>query len=322
MLNVFITVDTEVWCDGWDNLDQKFPEYFKKYIYGPTRQGNFALPGKLSILEEYNIPAVFFIEPLFSAKFGIEPLKEIVSIIQGKRQEIQLHLHTEWVDEAGDTLIPGTTKKIRNLTYCSRAQQSHLIQWGLQRMAEAGVENINAFRAGSYGANRDTLRAVADNKLVFDTSYNLSAELGVADIAPDKLLNQPYFIDGIYEYPVSVIKDPIRQRYRNVQINALSYKELVNCLEHAFESNWDSLVIVTHNFELLSRDKTSVDTYAVNRFRRLCQYLNNNRDRFNVTGFQDLSPTNIQSQPSIPSGKLLSAGLRYAEQTIRQFLYH
>lgn len=321
MLNVFITVDTEIWCNGWDNLDQKFPEYFKKYVYGPTKSGNYALPGKLAILEEYNIPAVFFVEPLFSAKFGIEPLQEIVGIIQDKNQEIQLHMHTEWVDEAGDTLLSGIPNKLPDLTYCSREQQTHLIRWGLERMAEVGVDSINAFRAGSYGANRDTLRAIADNKLTFDTSYNLSGSTGVADMAPGELLNQPRFIDNVYEYPVSVIKDPIRKNYRNAQINALSYKELVNCLNDAFEMKWDSLVVVTHNFELLNRDKTRVDKCALNRFRRFCEYLDNNRDRFNVTGFRDLPPKNIQPQPSAISGKLIPAGLRYVEQVSRRVLY-
>ncbi len=322
MLNVFITVDTEIWCSGWDNLDQKFPESFKKYVYGPTTAGNFALPGKLAILEEYNIPAVFFVEPLFSAKFGLEPLQEMVGLIQDRNQEIQLHMHTEWVDEVGDTLLPNVTNKLKDLTCCSRKQQSQLIQWGLARMAEVGVDNINAFRAGSFGANRDTLRAVADNGLTFDTSYNLSGPIGVADMAPGELLNQPRLIDNVYEYPVSVVKDPIRQTYKNVQINALSYTELVNYLNCAFELEWDSVVVVTHNFELLSHDKTRVDKFAEKRFRRFCQYLDNNRDRFNVTGFQGHTPNNIQPQPSITSGKLFPAGLRYMEQIARRFLYH
>ncbi len=321
MLNVFITVDTEIWCNGWNDLDKKFPEYFNKYIYGTTAEGDFALPGKLSILEEYNIPAIFFVEPLFSAKFGLEPLKEIVEILQEKNQEIQLHIHPEWVDEVDDRLLSGITNKISNLTCCSREQQSYLIRWGLERLSEAGVNNINAFRAGSYGANLDTLRAVADNKLTFDTSYNLSGSIGVSDIAPGELLNQPRFIENVYEYPVSVVKDPIRQNYRNVQINAFSYTELKNYLDSAYEMGWDSVVVVTHNFELLSRDKTQVDKFAVRRFRRLCQYLDSNRDRFNVSGFRELAPKNIQPQPSITTGKLIPAGLRYVEQVVRRGLY-
>lgn len=32
MLNVFITVDTEIWCDGWEDLDRKFPKYFNSTL--------------------------------------------------------------------------------------------------------------------------------------------------------------------------------------------------------------------------------------------------------------------------------------------------
>lgn len=322
MLNVFITVDTEIWCDGWNDLDRKFPKYFKSYVYGPTSDGNFALPGTLSILEEYNLPAVFFVEPLFSERFGIEPLKEMVGLLQEKNQEIQLHMHPEWVDEVGDRLLPGIRKKIPNMTRCTQEQQSQLIRWAIQRMHEAGVSHINAFRAGGFCANRATLHAVAENHLVFDSSYNLSGPIGVADIAPGELLHQPRYIDNVYEYPLSVIKDPIRRNYRNVQINALSLAELIHCLETGFEEAWDSVVIVTHNFELLSRDKTKVDKIVRKRFQRFCQYLDNNRDRFNVRGFRDLVPKDIQPQPPVVSGNLIPAGLRYAEQALRELLYH
>ena len=47
MLDVFITVDVEVWCDGWNDLDTKFPNAFKRYIYGPTSGGNYGLPYQL-----------------------------------------------------------------------------------------------------------------------------------------------------------------------------------------------------------------------------------------------------------------------------------
>jgi len=322
MLNVFITVDTEIWCGAWEDLDRKFPESFKSYVYGPTSDGNWALPGTLSILENYGLSAVFLVEPLFSERFGIEPLREIIGLLQEKNQEIQLHMHPEWVNEVDDRLLSGVKEKIPNMTLCSEAQQTQLIQWGIARMAAAGVEGINAFRAGSFCANRATLKAVAANKLVFDTSYNLSGPIGVTDMAAGELLNQPRHVDGIYEYPVSIIRDPIRGYYRNVQINALSLTELINYLETAFEQNWDSVVIVTHNFELLNRDKTRVDKIVRKRFDRFCQYLAKNRDRFNVRGFQDLNPKDINPQPAIVAGQLIPAGMRYAEQVLRRILYH
>jgi len=42
---------------------------------------------------------VFFVEPVFSGRFGLEPLSEIVGLLQEGRQELRLNLHTEWMDE-------------------------------------------------------------------------------------------------------------------------------------------------------------------------------------------------------------------------------
>lgn len=320
MLNVFITVDTEVWCNGWDNLDDKFPEYFKKYVYGKTDEGDYALPETLRILKNHNLPAVFFVEPLFSARFGLESLREMVELIQEYDQEIQLHLHPEWVDEVGHELLSDITEKNPSMSGFNLQQQSQLISWGLERLAQAGVKNINAFRAGSYAANRDTLRAVADNGLVFDSSYNLASEQGVADIAPGEILTQPCFIDGVYEYPVSIIQDKSKKN-RILQITACSYQEFVNSLNKAYELQLDSMVIVTHNFELLSPDKSRVDKLVHKRFNNICQFLSNNRERFNVRGFQGLKPVDITTQPEIIRGSGFYTGLRIVEQIYRRLLY-
>ena len=189
-------------------------------------------------------------------------------------------------------------------------------------MSEAGANKINAFRAGGYCANRDTLRALSDNKLTFDTSYNPAGPIGVTDMAPGEILSQPRFIDNIYEYPVSTIRDPLTKNYRHMQINSLSSAEILYCLDSAYAMGFDSLVIVSHNFELLSPDKKRVDAYALKRFRRLCQYLDNNRDRFHTRGFRDLVPRDVQPQPSIIFGQLISAGRRSMEQAVRRALYH
>ena len=63
MLKVFFTVDTEIWCGGWDDLDRKFPDAFQRYVYGPTDQGNYALPMTMEILSDHGLKGVFFVEP-------------------------------------------------------------------------------------------------------------------------------------------------------------------------------------------------------------------------------------------------------------------
>src|SRR5262245_63636701 len=80
MLDVFFTVDVEIWCDGWDDLDAKFPAAYRRYIYGPTREGDYALPGTLKILNDHGLTGVFFVEPLFATRFGLEPLQEVIGL--------------------------------------------------------------------------------------------------------------------------------------------------------------------------------------------------------------------------------------------------
>ena len=105
MMDVFLTVDVEVWCDGWDNIDTKFPDAFQRYIYGATSRGDYGLPYQLNQLGEHGLIGVFFVEPLFSTRFGSAPLAEIVGLVREAGHEIQLHLHTEWVDESKEPLL-------------------------------------------------------------------------------------------------------------------------------------------------------------------------------------------------------------------------
>ena len=123
MLKVFFTVDTEIWCGGWDDLDRKFPDAFQRYVYGPTDQGNYALPMTMEILSDHGLKGVFFVEPLFAARFGIAPLKELVELIQSAGHEVQLHMHTEWVDEVHDGSLPSVDGKRENMRLFSQAEQ-------------------------------------------------------------------------------------------------------------------------------------------------------------------------------------------------------
>tara|TARA_R110001583_G_scaffold154316_1_gene305975 strand:+ start:1096 stop:2061 length:966 start_codon:yes stop_codon:yes gene_type:complete len=320
MLDVYITIDTEIWCGDWNNVDASFPEAFRKYIYGPTKQGDYALPATLSILQEHGLEGVFFVEPLFSARFGIGALEEIVGLIRDKDQEIQLHLHSEWINEARPSLLEEVISKTPLLTLLNEDQQFKLIQWGLQRLEDAGGGRANAFRAGSYGANRATLKALKRNGILFDTSYNLDAINGVHDLSPDELLVQPKTEEGVCIYPVSVYRTGDGKGYRNVQITALSYPELVRYLEFAHDSGWDSVVIVSHNFELLSPDKSSVDEIVARRFVKLCHYLDKNRDRYQVKGFKK-SLVKDCVQPIPPKTRIDQVGLRYIEQFLRKIKY-
>ncbi len=63
-MKVYLTFDVEIWCNGWDDLDGRFPSSFERYVYGRSRHGDYALPKTLEILAGTGLTGVFFVEPL------------------------------------------------------------------------------------------------------------------------------------------------------------------------------------------------------------------------------------------------------------------
>jgi hypothetical protein len=317
MLDVFFTIDVEVWCDGWHNIDEKFPSAFRKYIYGPTAKGDFGLPYQLNVLEQHGLTGVCFIEPLFAARFGEQPLAEIVGLVRESEQEAQLHLHTEWVDESRVPLLEGVNSKRQHLRYFSKDEQTILIATGSKLLHRAGVTDINAFRAGSFGFNRDTLGALATNGIAFDSSYNASLFGPDSGVMPGVTVVEPVECDGVYEYPMTVFKDGTGS-LRHAQLTSCSYQEIEGLLWLALETGRNSFVILSHGSELLNQAKDRPDDVVVKRFQKLCSFLDKNRDSFRVQGFQGLEPQVTLLQPAPLASPIWKTGARMLEQAYRR----
>lgn len=316
-LDVFFTVDVEVWCDGWQDIDARFPDAFQRYVYGPTRRGNYGLPYTLDLLNEHGLAGVFFVEPLFATRFGEQPLAQIVSLIESSGHEVQLHLHTEWVDEARQPLLENVTGKKQFLHYFSLDEQTRLIALGLKLLRQAGARDVNAFRAGSFGFNRDTLDALAANGISFDSSYNAVAFGPTSGVMPGTLLLEPIACAGIHEYPLTVFRDGMH-KLRPAQLTACSHAEIESVLWQALESGRRAVVLLSHNFELLNIAKTRPDDVVVQRFRKLCAFLSRNRDSFNVRGFRGLTGEHVAMQPPPLTTAAWRTGVRVVEQTLRR----
>jgi len=286
-LDVFFTIDVEVWCDGWRDIDAKFPDAFRRYIHGPTPKGQYGLPFQLRLLNESGLRAVCFVEPLFAMRFGSDPLAEIVALVRDAGHEPQLHLHTEWVDEARVPLFPGVTGKRQYLRQFSLAEQSTLIKAGRKLLAQAGAPDVAAFRAGSFGFNRDTLRALQRNGMSIDSSYNATMFGPDSGVMTGGTLYDVALIDEMLEFPMTVFQAG-SLRPRHVQLGACSYAEIEGLLWRALEAGQRSFVILSHNFELLNPSQTGVDEVVVNRLRRLCAFFGRNTDSFYVRGFDGL----------------------------------
>ncbi len=317
MLDVFFSVDVEVWCNEWENLDEEFPDAFRRYVHGRTASGNFGLPYTVQVLREHGLQGVFFVEPLFSTRFGSQPLQEIVGLIREGGQEIQLHLHPEWVDESIEPLLENIDGKRQHLRYYSCTEQEILIAAGKRLIAQAGGGKCAAFRAGSFGFNRDTLAALAVNNIRFDSSYNATLFGLDSGVAPGQVMVDTFECDGVYEYPMTVFDDGTRS-LRHAQLTACSHREMEGLLWQALETGRRSFMILSHNFELLNTTRDRPDEVVVSRFRKLCAFLDRNRDSFNLRGFEGLSPNPATLQPAPLKSPAWKTVLRVLEQAGRR----
>jgi hypothetical protein len=321
-LRVFITVDTEVWPRRADWRTTKLGRDLESEIYGVTAAGDFGIAHQMDVLNSQGLKAVFLVESLFACAVGIEPLHNIVELIQGKGHEVQLHIHSEWLEWIEPSLLPG--RRGQNLKDFSEDEQALLIGMAATNLRGAGARDVCAFRAGNYGANFDTLRALARNGLRYDTSHNayyLNSDCG---LRTDETLLQPRLISGVWEFPIANFGD-WPGHIRHAQICACSAAEMESALFDAWRKKWYAFVLVSHSFELLKGrkqiDRPLLPDHIVNRrFERLCRFLGNNRDKFCTRGFADLDPDSIPQGESVRPlrGRLHQTAARLVEQVARR----
>jgi hypothetical protein len=317
-VQVFFTVDVEIWCDGWKDIDSKFNGAFRRYVYGDTPAGKFGLPFIVKTLRDHGLVGNFFTESLFAARFGLSPLTEIVQIIASHGQDIQLHLHPEWADEATVPLLPQSARKRPLLRDFTANEQVTLIAKGIELLEAAGAAHPIAFRAGSFGLGRDTFGALEANAIAIDASYNYCQFGQQTGISPEGPLLQPARVDGITEYPMSFFIDGLG-RPRHAQVGACSFRELRDLLETAAAESWHCVVLLFHNFELLDPSQRRADRFVIRRFEQLCRYLSDHRDVFRCGKFEELDGGDL-GRPAPPKSSLRGTLVRYAEQGLRRFV--
>ncbi|MDR0717656.1 MAG: hypothetical protein LBF50_09615 [Azoarcus sp.] len=319
-MRVHLTYDVEIWCNGWKGLREKFPDAFQRYVYGPPEaKENGALPLNLKILQDNGLKAIFFVEPLFSFYFGLPPLQEIVGLILEAGQDVQLHLHPEWLDELPEPLLP-SHPKLQHFYNLPLAEQVLLLELAASRLVEAGARKPTAFRAGNYAIDISTLKALSINGFTVDSSVNPSYPFDYP-ANPSSRLYYCSRIENIAEFPVTQFRDNFG-KLRHLQINACSSQEMIQVLKRCHERGLPAATLVSHNFELLTANKAKIDIIVRSRFERLCQWLGKNAEQFECAPFD---PNGLPDSPpvwEVPRVSPISTAIRYIEQFTRRILYN
>jgi hypothetical protein len=331
VLNVHLTVDTELWpfSPGWPRIplpaDKKdFSEEIANYLYGKTSAGNFGVPYQIGRLNKYGLKATYFVDPMFAQVVGKEALRQLVSLIQDGGQEVQVHMHTEWLGEISDPLLP--RERRQNIGQYSESEQTAIIGHGINTLRECGATSLVAFRAGNFGANLSTLRAAKNNGLSFDSSHNTCFLGAACDMEALGPLTQPKLVEGIMEFPISFYSD-YSNHLRHAQLGACSFAELQAALLWAWREGWHSFVILLHGTELVRHQdreggQIMPNSVVVSRFDKLCQFLNAHSDKFSTVPFCELDPAAIPANGTANwfRSSLTRTLWRHGEQFAGRFL--
>lgn len=285
MTAVLITIDTEL-SPAAHRRGVSAKENFACAILGRVSDGEWGTEFQVSQFKAHGLKAVFFVEALSANVVGLDFLKRTIDPILSAGHEVQLHLHTEWLEWFSSDPVSG--RRGQNMCDFSFEDQRRLITLGIDNLTRAGAPRPIAFRAGNYGADNDTLRALASEGITYDTSYNVAYLGSPCGIIADRQLQGPTQIDGVVELPIAAFID-YPKHFRPAQLCAISASEMRSVFEQSVAQQSQATVVVSHSFELLNRARTRANRIVVHRFELLCEMLNSKRDMFPTSGFAELA---------------------------------
>ncbi|WP_454598414.1 polysaccharide deacetylase family protein [Qipengyuania sp. SM2507] len=321
----YITIDTE-YSSGMvreAGADCR-AENFACAISGRTEAGEYGLGYKLDMFNSHGHRGVCFVDPMPALLWGVAAIEDVVGPILERGHDVQLHLHTEWLELAGAAhplgraLGSATGRNIKDFTF---EQQCTLIDWARDTLMKAGAAAPVAFRAGNYGANDTTLRALAECGIGYDPSHTPGIAGGDCDIALGPEDRVPLRHQGVIEVPIGCIAT-VAGGLRHAQITALSAREMVGALRHARDAGTQSFTMVSHSFELVNRRRGKVNRIVRRRFERLCDAIARMKGVRTGTYVEDPPPLVIldPADTLVPANPVAET-LRVAEQLASNTLY-
>jgi peptidoglycan/xylan/chitin deacetylase (PgdA/CDA1 family) len=276
MTNVLITTDTEL-SAGYFKKGLSWNENYARSFAGVTDAGmtgggDYGALWMMRVMNQHHLKGIFFIDPMPALCGGGDQVKRMVGEVLDHGHDVQLHVHTEWLQwlpERGVSL-----EKSSNISNFSLQEQVDILSEARALLMAAGAPQPTAFRAGNFGANDDTVRALASLGFDWDSSFNAGYMDKGCKIALSKDTIDPVPFHGLTEIPVSAVLEP-KGGLRPAQVCALSFAEMKTALLGAAAQSASHFMIVSHSFEMLNRDRTKPSPILIKRFEDLCAFIGN-----------------------------------------------
>lgn len=318
MTALLITIDTEL-SALFQQQGMSLADNVRRSIWAEAGGQAHGIGWQMDVMDRHGLKGVFFLDPLPALVHGPDFLRPIVSAIVARGHEVQMHIHTEWLAWTDRSPVGG--RQGHSIGDFSLDDQIILLGLAKAMLEDAGAQPISAFRAGNFGANDDTLRALATIGVRWDSSVN-PAYLGKGcGISADPAMIGARIIEGVVEMPVSGISDR-PGGFRPAQICAMSSTEIRQGLRHAASQGHPAFVVVTHSFEMLSRDRQRSNEAVKARFEALCREATK-IPQVHGAGFADLNPAIADDDTilsRLPADRLRTT-VRFVQQAIATWRY-
>lgn len=240
---VFFTCDVESMGKGNPGKD----------IWGKSGNEYWGVTKIMDMLDKYNIKGTFFVNVYESAKFGDEALKNVCLEITRRKHDLGLHTHPQ-------VMFP----KIYGMQNGTLAEQSEIIRTGKELIRKWTGKEVIAHRAGAYLSNHDTLKALSENGILFDssTSYayrriqNLKHPIStinkiiITDSGQQKTIEIPVTIYGEFKFMNFV-------DIRVLDMESTSLVEFKEILKAAIKNDVKTVVIMSHSFSFIRYNKSA-----------------------------------------------------------------
>lgn len=258
-MNVFFTIDVET--------------YTGDYAADVDGYGK-GLPYLLEKLRQYNVEATFFVETLGATRWGIEPVRDICSLIMDHGQDIQLHIHPK----------VARIEKVRiyddKLWKYDKKAQLRFFEAGLEVLYKCGVESVVAFRAGDLAANVDTLAVMEHFGLYVSSNRDLDMKSSIHTRINNyfPIINDVSKRGSVLDIPVTSFRSRfpfLDGFYRHFEICALGAGEMKKALSKMLRSRYRCAVVLTHpgEFFVCSQKESKFIKKNCRRFEALLQFV-------------------------------------------------
>jgi peptidoglycan/xylan/chitin deacetylase (PgdA/CDA1 family) len=288
---VCITIDTEFSIAGaFENA--AFEPIAEPMVWCDVDGRSEGLGFLLEQFEQHQVPATFFVEALHRFYFKNDPMRPIVHRIHDAGHEVQLHAHPCWSVFQHEDWAARVRMQPRQDDFFGRSEDDsvRLIEQGIETFSDWGMPRPKVFRSGSLQHDDALYRALARAAIPYSSNVGLAIfDSGDPDY---RMYSGRHVRHGVAEFPVLTFCDwrlGGRRHLKSLTIAGTSFAETRTLLDRAQLAGVPLVVILTHPFEYVqSRDigRRPARRHAVNqqRLSALCQYLDQNRDRFEPSG--------------------------------------